>query len=461
MSKKKVRGKKSQRKGSQTSYTPYTGVEVRTTNIRLSFTYQGKRCRESLYIEPSGDNILEAVALRRRILRELRQGCFDGSRYFPKSKKFTTSTALSPNTPLDRLAEEFLAIRQAEVTGRTLENYRLTLNRSLSLLGADTPVGNLWPVDIQKARSRLIRGGYTTSTVNQTLSKLSALLRFARDNGATDRALAEAAGPVRETREHPADPFSRKEFRQLLSCCTTEQDRNILTLMVLTGLRPGELCALALEDIDWLEKRLHVRRSVTTKKEYKLPKTNHTRTVSLCPEAIACLLAQKALTGHLSPSTLTTDLGRHRTERQTLHLLFSPRLHRQRNPNLAGYLPDSLASRWRELLKRVTRQYPAFRYRPLYQLRHTFASWQLSANAPLIKVRDQLGHTSLTQLESTYARWIAPEPDAVSVAEPDGLVLLSPLPEANTDEPDAWLTPWAGAQAEGSNRQPQESSPCQ
>ena len=47
------------------------------------------------------------------------------------------------------------------------------------------------------------------------------------------------------------DPLTKAEFDQMLSKgCLHVQDHAAVTLAVYTGLRPGEMCGLAVEDVD-------------------------------------------------------------------------------------------------------------------------------------------------------------------------------------------------------------------
>ena len=448
---KKQKNKKLKKHGRKK--TSPTGIEVRPSNIRISFQLNGRRYRESLNMKPTKANITKAIVRREMILDAIERETFDYIREFPNSRRAKREAAIAPGTTLEKLTEEFLQTRVAEVTSSTMDNYRRWLDRSLDLLGRDKPIRKLWPKDIQMARSSLITR-YLPSTVNQQLSILRALLTFAHQNGIAEPNLAQVARPVRSEHMHPAAPFTHGEFNQILDSCTSDQDRNILILLVHTGLRPGELCTLAVEDIDFQQRLLHVQRSVTRNGCYKLPKTNRPRTIELSPEAVECLWRQQILIKHLPSATLNITTLAGREEQQTLHLLFSPKLHRQHNPKRSNYLPDSLSSRWRQIIGNVCQKHPDFRYRPLYQLRHTFACWQLSAGAPMIKVRDELGHTSLTHLEKTYGRWINHDrtrPEASSdyreqYALPDisnainQSMTLERHPE--TDEWAAWKATW-------------------
>lgn len=64
------------------------------------------------------------------------------------------------------------------------------------------------------------------------------------------------------------DPVERDEFHRLISSMKTQQLRNLWSLAVYTGLRHGELCALAWEDIDLKKWTLNVSRNLTKKGDF-------------------------------------------------------------------------------------------------------------------------------------------------------------------------------------------------
>ncbi|WP_241799719.1 tyrosine-type recombinase/integrase [Pseudomonas putida] len=53
-----------------------------------------------------------------------------------------------------------------------------------------------------------------------------------------------------------------------------------------TGLRPGELCALSVQDVKLEEGKLEVTRAITANGTFKVPKTGKARTVLLMEPAI-------------------------------------------------------------------------------------------------------------------------------------------------------------------------------
>lgn len=120
--------------------------------------------------------------------------------------------------------------------------------------------------DIDQAAARWHARGCSRITVRSYSERLRTFLRFAESQGWCAPGLAEGMMPPRL---HPGDPLpkglDRDQILRLLA--TTEgdrpadvRDRAILMVLVAYGLRSGEVAGLRLDDIDWKEEMLRVRR---------------------------------------------------------------------------------------------------------------------------------------------------------------------------------------------------------
>ncbi|MFQ2063308.1 site-specific integrase [Aeromonas sp. R2-2] len=178
------------------------------------------------------------------------------------------------------------------------------------------------------------------------------------------------------------------------------QFKNILLVLAYTELRPGELRALSWGDIDFEKKILHVRRNLTQQKmQFKLPKTNRTRTVHLLPPALNALQDQFKITGALLDAEIDMHLPGGMIVRQTLRPVFRPtKVVPDRPPFYSGVF---LAALWQAAIKKS-----GVRYRRAYQLRHTYASWNITAHGNLAFIAEQMGHNSARMLQEVYGKWI-------------------------------------------------------
>ena len=120
--------------------------------------------------------------------------------------------------------------------------------------------------DIDREALRWHTRGCSRVTIHQYAQHLRTFFRFAECQGWCKPGLAEGIMPPRF---HPGEPLpkglDREEVLHLLA--TTEgsrsadvRDRAILMLLIAYGLRAGEVAGLQLDDVDWEEEMLRVRR---------------------------------------------------------------------------------------------------------------------------------------------------------------------------------------------------------
>jgi site-specific recombinase XerD len=164
------------------------------------------------------------------------------------------------------------------------------------------------------------------------VSSLRTFLRFLVSEGQISAALVRAIPRVRRWYDATLPrPLSAEELENVLAACHsawggTRRERALILLLAKLGLRGGEARQLRLEDIDWNEGVLHIRRA----------KTYRERTLPL-PSDVGALLTEylqherprsphrevflTASTPHqpLINSTATTWITRHFLERIGLH----------------------------------------------------------------------------------------------------------------------------------------------
>lgn len=180
------------------------------------------------------------------------------------------------------------------------------------------------------------------------------------------------------------DPLSREDF-DLFLAAVPEHWKPWFLVAVCTGLRPGEQAALLETDVEWETRSLRVHAAISAGR-YGTPKTpGSNRDVGLLPPALEAMRTQIELCRPL----------RGRTDRPYLFL----------TPHGKRVMPEELRDTvWAHGLRVA-----GLHYRPLYHLRHTFASLALASGESPGWVAKQLGHASLQQVFNVYGRFI---PDA-------------------------------------------------
>ncbi|MBY7931811.1 site-specific integrase [Vibrio fluvialis] len=375
-----------------------TGVELNGRLLRIVFYYKGKRYRESLGLPPTKQNINFARQKRDAILYEIKIGTFNYAGHFPDSKHASgTPRALD----LEILAKRFLEAKAHDIRKSTLQRYEWVLRDFLALYGANRSCETLSPRSLSQFRQELVKGR-SGRTINRNLVTINAFLAWIHKMEYMGKDLSDVMARVKEG-EVDIQPFSMHEINKVLKHCHQLQHRNMVIVLVYTGLRSGELCALAWEDVDFENRTLHVRRSTYDKRGLKTTKTDKERFVDLMPPALEALKAQRHLTYLFPVEEHDVELPGKSYRKEKLRFVFNPKVVReQKCSDYSYYGKRALGRIWSELCKKA-----GIVHRNQYQLRHTYASWMIThANVNVSYLAQQMGHADITMVAKVYGKWL-------------------------------------------------------
>jgi len=388
--------------GLEVELAKHKGIEIHGGSIRVVFMWRRIRCRETLGLPVTKANIKHAALLRAAILHEIKTGHFEYGRHFPNSKNAANYTAVKDER-IGALMERYKPLKAVDITPMTEEKYGYALDICADLLGSERLAGILLPEDIQRLRTKLI-ATRAPSTANHYLATFSGFLAWCEDNNYCREGLAAACVRFTMIGREP-DPLTKAEFDQLINKgCLHVQDSAAITLAVYTGLRPGELCALAAEDVDLESGQLQITRAITADGTFKVPKTGKPRTVLLMPPALeACRTLIGLVTNH-EPLQIKIYMNRHESRTETVTPLLSPKTQARKRVINQWYVPTSWNTKWAAIQRRSE-----IRPRRPYQTRHTYACWCLTARGNLAFIAKQMGHKDFTMLVEVYAKWMDDE----------------------------------------------------
>lgn len=380
--------------------TGHTGIEIHGQSIRVDFMYKGVRHRHTLGIEPTKANIKHAAGLRSAALFALKSGSYDEGDYFPHSRSADSSPQSSKR--LGDLCERYKPLKAVDISPETESRYENALNVCLETIGRNRTVDTLLPVDIQQLRADLV-ATRAVSTVNHYLATFAGFLYWCENNRYCGE-LGKHCVRFTKSNKDP-DPLTFEEYDTLLDKgCLHPIDKAAVTVAVYTGLRPGELLALAVEDVAPDFSKILVRRSITQSVTFKVPKTNKERTVLLHPPARDALKVLIADAEKREPADLQVWLNRHEARTDRVRVLLSPKTQARKKVVNEYFVPSAWNTKWANLIRRS-----GIRSRPPYQTRHTFACWNLTARGNLAFIANQMGHGDYSMLVKVYGRWIDSE----------------------------------------------------
>jgi integrase len=212
--------------------------------------------------------------------------------------------------------------------------------------------------DIEQMKASLLRKGRSAKRINNILSCLSRMLKYAVEVEILDSI------PRVQLMKTPPDPFDFLDFDelgQLLGKAMDTDARAAVLCAAHSGLRAGEIRALAWTDVNFPSRVLTVRRT-----DYRgnlgSPKSGRLRTIPMTDELAAALKAHR----HLKGEFVFCDADGQRLSRGALD--------------------------W--ILKKVCRR-ASIRWIKWHGLRHTFCSHLAMKGAPARAIQELAGHASL------------------------------------------------------------------
>ncbi|MFV2946454.1 Arm DNA-binding domain-containing protein [Pseudomonas japonica] len=388
--------------GVEAELAKHKGIELHGGYLRIVFMWRRIRCRESLGLPPTKANVKHAALLRAAILHEIKTNTFDYGRHFPDSKH-STNYSSAKDERLSLLIERYKPLKAVDITPETEDRYRRALDICIDNIGGDRLAGILLPEDIQALRARLIETR-VPSTVNHYLATFAGFLTWCESNGYCKAGLAAACTRFAMSEKEP-DPFTYEEFDRLISKgCLHPQDAAAITLVTYTGLRPGELCALAVEDFDLAAGKIEVTRAITTKSTFKVPKTGKPRTVLMMQPAIDAARVLINLVADHPKREVRVYQNRHEWRDELVTPLLSPSTQARKLIINHWFVSTAWNTKFAAIQRRA-----GIRARRPYQTRHTYACWCLTARGNLAFIAKQMGHKDFTMLVEVYAKWMDDE----------------------------------------------------
>ena len=354
-----------------------SGFRIQHDNIQVRFSWNNKRCAESLNIRPTPPNIRHAKNIVKEINEKIACGTFKYGDYFPESKHAVASPGSS--VTLFTVGERWLKTK-GRLAGATRSQYKNALNFWYRELGGEeTLIASIRHGDLAS-----FIGDYewpSAKLCNNYLIALRGIFALAR----RDRFITDdpTEGIANTKLQNPLpDPFSMDEAEQILTDLFKhypETVGNYFEYAFFTGQRPEETVAQSWADIDWQMATVRVQKAKSFRGQLKPVKGYSARDIEISSRALAALKRQKPL----------TFLKKH-------GFIFE-------NPVTEAPWHDGRSQRetyWQPALKRL-----GLRYRGPYHTRHTYATAAIIAGCKPVWVAKQMGNSPL-MIFKHYAKWL-------------------------------------------------------
>jgi integrase len=331
----------------------------------------------------------------RRKMRQLQRRLEDG---LP-----TGDGSITLGDLLEHWLAEVLPARSRVQAKSTITNYRWAAGHAIRGLGRRR-LNELTPEDVEALLRHLAGEGMARNSVMRVRSVLVMALKHAQRREIVARNVAELSEMPTSAREpRSGRSLTLEQARQLLDLAEEDRLGGLVTVGLMLGLRPGELCGLRWEDVDLHAGVLCVmqarKRTTDDRGRETLvlgpPKTSKSRRALVLPHPVLAALREHA--------GLQERERRAAGERwQDLDLVFPTNVGTPMSP-----------SNLRRDLARLTVAAGLGRWSP-NELRHSAASLLSAFGVPLEQIADVLGHTDTRMLLKHYRHPISRTIDAAA-----------------------------------------------
>ena len=291
------------------------------------------------------------------------------------SRCVVVPTRMTLSQWLEQWMQEIMVPNRAETT---VYGYQKIIDNHLDPILGDIPIQELCPRDIQHYYARMkLDKGLSSNTIRHHHDLLSCALRMAAKHDIILRNPAERVDPPRPVATEPHF-YGPEELKALYDVVEGTWLETVVKLAGYLGLRREEICGLRWSNVDFEQRKIHIREARTAaganvvQKETK--NRSSARTLYMTDEVREVLRREQR-----RQARAKKDLGERYADSGFVSV---NRWGEGHSPNLV-----SLAFRRvieREGLPKIT----------LHGLRHTFATVASAQGAPLFDIGKALGHST-------------------------------------------------------------------
>lgn len=339
--------------------------------VSLGRDAQGKRKTFSKTINGTKK---EAEAFKNKILHKLDTGTF-----VQPTKEYFSNFIIN--------WRDNVAIQR--VSSKTLRGYEQSIRLYLIPYLGNTKLNNITPEQIQSMyQNMMTEKGLSSATIRNTHAVLNSSLKQAVKWGKLYRNPAELVDlPKKNSKEMKV--LSKEEVDKFLEAVIYNKMKALFTLLITTGMRPGEAFALKWSDVDFENNRITVNKSLSR------------------PGGKWKLVEPKTPRGRRSlpvPNTVMGDLKEHKRNQASEKLSAKKNIYADQDFVFATKTGEPYSDRniiskyFKPLLKSA--ELPNIR---LYDLRHTCATMLLLAGENPKVVSERLGHADVALTLNTYS----------------------------------------------------------
>ncbi|QOY50910.1 tyrosine-type recombinase/integrase [Candidatus Sulfurimonas baltica] len=339
----------------------------------IAFSHNGRRINRSTGLEASKKNL---QTVKKEVLPQIAQELISST------QSVDADIRTSDETLLEDFSELHFNLHKENVRSHVYERDFKNFQRHILPYFKSRQLTSIKPMELEAWQNRLLLK-YKILSVQKYRSIFYGIFTRAYKNElVTKNPFDTVTAPKmkgkfnRLSKSEAINPFTQKEINILVDADDNSYMSNYIKLMSNSGIRPGELIALTWKDIDFENRTINVDKTIINNVS-GLPKTQSSvRVVDIIQDAYEALEAQYKLTA-------------------TLVYVFVNSSHKR------FYSHDIININFRNRLKMHN-----IEVRPLYQLRHSFASRMIKSGINITWVSAMLGHKDSSITLQVYTKFI-------------------------------------------------------
>lgn len=338
----------------------------RSDKYCLDFYHNKKRIKRSTKLSISKENL---QIVKKQIIPELVE-VLTGKVNTIQTKDYT----------LDTFAVDYFELHKNSVREHTYSrNVKHYKNHILPYF-KNRRIESILPLELEKWQNKLL-DKYAALTVQKYRSILFSIFDKAEQNDIIEKnPLTKVKAPkiqkdLFQDDEEEINPFTQTEMDIIIKNSNGYM-KNFILSMASTGIRPGELISLYWTDIDFKNKTININKTTVNGVIGYVKTKSSIRKVDMLPNAEKALKLQYILTKNYQ-TVFINSRKNHFYSHDIINL------------NLRKILIESKID-----------------IRPLYNLRHTFASQMISKGVDITWVSKMLGHKDISITLKIYTKYI-------------------------------------------------------
>ena len=195
-----------------------------------------------------------------------------------------------PELSFEKVTDLYLKDMATRLRLTTLQTKEYIIKAKILPFFKDKNIYDITPAEIREWQNQLLQGGFAETYLRTIQEQLTAIFNFAVRYHDLAKNPVHAAGTIGKDRAREMEIWTLQEFYKFIAVFKDESMKRIGYLILFwTGLRLGEMLALTIADIDFVNNTVRVNKTLNRIHGFELitePKTPKSRRIVSMPDVL-------------------------------------------------------------------------------------------------------------------------------------------------------------------------------